>query len=68
MTKLISIFKRKERNYNVGVTIHLIGEKMELSVPVTTTSKSLAKKIATDLVQRKIIVVPNSCRKVFNKQ
>lgn len=63
MARLKSIFK-KERKFEVGVTIHLFGEKMELSVPVTTTSKSRAKKIAVDLVQKKIVVTAKDARKV----
>lgn len=30
-----SIFKRQPKKFNVGVDIHLFGEKMELSVPIT---------------------------------
>lgn len=59
-----SIFKRKERKFEVGVTIHLFGEKMELLVPITTTSKGLAKKLAVDLVQKKIVVTAKDARKV----
>lgn len=59
-----SIFKRQPKKFNVGVDIHLFGEKMELSVPITTTSKGLAKKLAVDLVQKKIIVTAKDARKV----
>lgn len=59
-----SIFKRQPKKFNVGVYIHLFGEKMELSVPITTTSKGLAKKLAVDLVQKKIVVTAKDARKV----
>lgn len=59
-----SIFKRQPKKFNVGVDIHLFGEKMELSVLIITIFKGLAKKLAVDLVQKKIIVVAKDCRKV----
>lgn len=59
-----SIFKRQPKKFNVGVDIHLFGEKMELSVPITTTSKGLAKKLAVDLVPKKIFVTAKDARKV----
>lgn len=59
-----SIFKRQPKKFNVGVDIHLFGEKMELSVPITTTSKGLAKKLAVDLAQKKIVVTAKDARKV----
>lgn len=62
-----SIFKRTQRRFDVSVQVDFLGSKLNLSVPVSALTKSQAKKLAQEVVLKKINVSAHTVHKVNTK-
>lgn len=59
-----SIFKKVQRKFDVSVHVEFLGSKTNLSVPVSAFSKREAKKMAKDIVLKRINVSSHSCKRI----